>query len=355
MTDQRRALWVSTSLATRGGISSFVREVRETPLWQQWDIHHVATHRNGAVATRIVAFGFGFLRFMSELILRRPDIVHIHSSSYGSFFRKCILTWISSAFRIPVVLHVHGSEFQTFFMNAPRPVQVIIRKTLERADIVIALGKAWAERLRGIAPGAYIVVVPNAIRPDSPVDHYTTGPVGVLFLGEVGDRKGTFTLLEAWAKVMAAAGGSHARLTIAGDGEVERARRAVAALGIGDSVDIRGWIDSSVVPDLLSEAQILVLPSQSEGQPMAILESMAKGICVVASNVGGIPELLDGACGVLVRPDEVNELADALIAVVTDPASRARHGANALRRVREQFDIELISCRFAELYRQLTE
>lgn len=352
MAKQPRALWVSTSLSTRGGISSFARTVRETPLWSQWRVRHVATHRDGSVLTKVITFGLGLIQFLVELVFHRPDVVHIHTSSYGSFFRKSLLTWTSWAFRVRTVLHVHGSEFEAFFANAPSPVQLLIRATLERADTVIALGNAWADRLRDIAPRADIVVVPNSIRPGSPVTQETTGPVHVVFLGAVGDRKGTFTLLDAWA-AMEADGDVQARLTIAGDGEVDRARNQVAALGLGASVDVRGWIASTAVPALLASAHVLVLPSQSEGQPMAILEAMAKGICVVASNVGGIPELVDESCGVLVHPNDVTELADALTYVVSDGDARARLAASALKRVQDEFDVDVISRSFDELYQRL--
>jgi glycosyltransferase involved in cell wall biosynthesis len=354
VTQQNRALWVSTSMQTRGGISTFVRTVRETPFWSQWHVRHVATHRNGSVATKIIAFGIGALHFLAELVFRRPDVVHINTSSNGSFYRKSLLAWISWAWRVPVVMHVHGSEFQAFFAAAPGPVRLLIRTTLERADTVIALGDTWAQRLRDIAPRADVLVVPNAIRPQSQVEQQTAGPVHVLFLGAVGDRKGTFVLLDAWAKMMADGGGDlAARLTIAGDGEVERARRQVTDLGVDASVDVCGWIPNADVPALLSSAQVLVLPSQNEGQPMAILEAMARGICVVASNAGGIPELLDESCGVLVHPNDVTELAVAITAVVTDRDMRARVGANAFRRVQSEFDVDVIARRFDELYRQI--
>jgi len=253
-------------------------------------------------------------------------------------------------------MHVHGSEFQAFFATAPRLVRRLIRSTLEQADIVVGLGNSWADRLQNIAPRACIVVVPNAIRPTSPVEQQTEGPVHVVFLGKVGDRKGTFTLLDAWAKMMADGGGcARARLTIAGDGEVDRARNQVAALGVGASVDVRGWIANTAVPELLASTQILVLPSQSEGQPMAILEAMAKGVCVVASNVGGIPELLNESCGVLIHPNDVTELANAITYVVTDHNARARFGANALKRVQDEFDVHVISRRFDAMYRQLAK
>ena len=109
-------------------------------------------------------------------------------------------------------------------------------------------------------------------------------------------------------------------------------------------------LGAAAVPELLGSAHVLVLPSENEGQPMAILEAMATGMCVVASNVGGIPELLDDTCGVLVPPNRVSELADAISHVTTDHDARARLGANALTRVRNEFDVDVIARRFDELY-----
>jgi glycosyltransferase involved in cell wall biosynthesis len=351
--NSQRALWVSTSLSTRGGIATFVRNMRETALWRQWNIHHVATHRNGTVLARVATFISGLACFVTELVFRRPDVVHIHTSSYGSFARKCLLTWISVTFRVPVVLHVHGSEFHRFFDNTPRPIQMLIRATLERADAVIALGNTWADRLRHIAPRAHIVVVPNAIRPNVSVEQVTSGPVHVVFLGEVCDRKGTFLLLESWAKMLVGSDVAQARLTIAGDGELDRARDLVAELAIGASVDVCGWLSPTEVSQLLASAHVLVLPSLNEGQPMAILEAMARGICVVASNAGGIPEIVGEAGGVLVNPGNAGELADALAYVVTDYDARSRFGARALQRVKDEFDVDVIARRFDKLYRRI--
>ena len=351
--NNQRALWVSTSMSTRGGIATFVRDMRETALWREWNIHHVATHRNGAVITRITTFISGLASFIAELVLHRPDVVHVHASSHGSFARKCVVTWISVAFRVPVVLHVHGSSFDQFFENSPRPVRTLIRGTLERADAVIALGSTWATRLQRMAPCARIVVVPNAIRLNVSVERVTSGPVHVVFLGEIGDRKGTFVLLRSWAKMLAGSDVVHARLTIAGDGELDRARDLVAALAIDGSVDVHGWLSPTEVSQLLASAQVLVLPSLNEGQPMAILEAMARGICVVASNVGGMPEMVGEAGGVLVNPGNVDELADALTYVVTDHDARSQFGARALQRVEDEFDVDVISRRFDQLYRRI--
>ncbi|WP_261995195.1 glycosyltransferase family 4 protein [Rhodococcus opacus] len=327
--------------------------MQATPLWELWNVRHVSTHRNGTVATKIVAFATGLGTFVSALVFDRPDVVHLHTSVAGSFIRKAILAWICRIFRVPVVMHVHGSDFHLFYGRSSRLVKGLIRATLTGADVVVALGDRWAERLERIAPQAYIVSVPNAVRPCRPVRQPSgREPVHVLFLGCIGDRKGTFTLLDAWAK-MIGDGNGRARLTSAGDGEVQRARDRVDELSVGSTVTVLGWLAPDRVPELLASSQVLALPSRNEGQPMAILEAMAHGLCVVASAVGGIPELIDDHCGVLVPVDDVDALAQALRRVVYDDDARIRLGSHALQRIRAELDVDAVWRRFDALYREV--
>ena len=77
---ERRALWVSTSMETRGGIATYVRAMQQTPLWTDWNIRHVATHRDGSAAAKIAVFARGALLFVVELIRFRPSVVHLHAA-----------------------------------------------------------------------------------------------------------------------------------------------------------------------------------------------------------------------------------------------------------------------------------
>ncbi|BDX34250.1 hypothetical protein TUM20985_47970 [Mycobacterium antarcticum] len=349
----QRALWVSSSLETYGGIATFVRNMSATPLWNEWHVRHVATHCDGTKLARIKIFTSGFVGFVVELILRRPEVVHLHTSERGSFVRKGILTWVSAAFRVPVVLHMHGGEFHEYFENAAPSVQRVIRATLVRADVVIALGDVWAKRLRDAAPGARVEVMPNAIRSQAAVDQESAGAVQVVFLGELCDRKGTSVLIDAWSMVLAGNDVVATKLTIAGWGEIDRAREQIRRLGVEDSIRLAGWLSSTEVAQLLAYTHVLVLPSINEGQPMAILEAMARGICVVSTTAGGIPEMVGDGDGVLVSPGSVRELADALELVIGDHVARRRFGEQGRRRAREEFDVGVISRRFDDLYRTL--
>lgn len=346
-------LWVSTSLATRGGVASFVRTMKETPLWTQWHVRHVATHSDGTVVARSLAYLRAWPALIREFACR-PALVHIHMSSYGSFFRKSVVIWLSAALRRPVVLQVHGGEFHLFHASAAAPLQWYIRVSLESAAVVVALGRTWQQRLQVIAPKARIVVVPNSVRLARPVAQPRDGePVQVLFLGRVEEAKGSFDLLEAWQ--VAFADRNEAVLTLAGDGDLERARRQITELGLGGSVELLGWVPPEDVPGLLERAHVLALPSHNEGQPMSVLEAMAHGLCVVASDTGGIPDLIDDDCGVLVPVQDRAALAAGLRRAVHDRPSRVRLGQNAWQRIRDEFDVSVASRRFDEIYRSVLQ
>jgi glycosyltransferase involved in cell wall biosynthesis len=257
-------------------------------------------------------------------------------------------------------MHIHGSNFHEYYEKSPRTIQPVIRATLSRASAVVALGEGRATKLREIVPTARITVIPNAVRPARRAAQPAFGePVHVVFLGRIGDRKGTFRLLDAWAELtrdpdFGAGPGKAANLTIAGDGEVERARHRIRELCLEDTVQVRGWLSESDVGELLDRAQVLVLPSRNEGQPMAVLEAMARGLCVIASGVGGLSEMIGGECGVVVSPDDIDAIAAALRLVVHDHELRARYGAAAYARAVDQFDVRTVWRRLDALYREVS-
>ncbi|MGU3499857.1 glycosyltransferase family 4 protein [Mycobacterium sp. C31M] len=356
---EQRALWVSTSIDTRGGIASYVRAMQQTPLWREWNIRHIATHRDGSTMQKVTAFAIGTVQFLIELIRFRPDVIHLHASTRGSFVRKAILFWMSRPTRVPIVIHMHGSGFQGDYENSPRVVQAIVRATLGRADAFVTLGELWADRMRQIAPESRIVAIPNGVQLGRQVDQPAPdAPTHVVFLGRIGTHKGTYNLLDAWAKLACEPGFSMvdrctARLTIAGDGDVERARKRIRELSLERSVEIHEWLSEKQVGELLDSAQVLVLPSRNEGQPMAVLEAMARGLCVIATAVGGLPEMIGDGCGVTIPPEDPEAITAALREVLADTEFRTRCGSAAHARVQAVFDTRTIARRLDALYREV--
>lgn len=350
---QGPVVWASTSLSTPGGMTTFVAMMRDTALWNDWAIEFVETHCAGSAGARLRIFARGLARYGWLLATRRPALVHLHSGKMGSFARKAILLWLARVARVPVVLHIHAGMFRVFYDRMPAPGRWFIRRTLTAASTVVALGGGWTDRLREIAPGARMISVPNGIPVVGTGARAAQGdPVHVVYLGRMHADKGTYVLLEAWARVVGEL--PAARLTLAGNDEVERTRKTVARLGLEGSVTVREWLSPPQVRELLAAAHVLTLPSRNEGQPMSVLEAMARGMCVVATSVGGIPDLVeDGTSALLVPPDDVDALAKALWTAVTDAPTRHRLGDAALARARDTFDVEIVARRFDALYREL--
>ena len=124
----------------------------------------------------------------------------------------------------------------------------------------------------------------------------------------------------------------------------------IRELCLADTVEVHGWLSESDVGELLDRAQVLVLPSRNEGQPMAVLEAMARGLCIIASDVGGLPEMIGGECGVIVSPDDIEAIAAALRLVIRDHELRARYGTAAYARGADQFDVGTVWRRLDALY-----
>jgi glycosyltransferase involved in cell wall biosynthesis/O-antigen/teichoic acid export membrane protein len=164
--------------------------------------------------------------------------------------------------------------------------------------------------------------------------------------------KGHDVALAAFAQVRVALPTVAARLQFAGAGPAEQTLRAQAReLGIDREVDFLGSVAD--VPALLAECSFTVLPSLTEGMPNAVLESLAHGRPVVASAVGGVPEILDRGGGILVHPGDPEALAGAISTLLADPALVADLGAEGRALVRDSFGVDRLVADSLRLYYRL--
>lgn len=175
-------------------------------------------------------------------------------------------------------------------------------------------------------------------------------------VGRLQPVKSQITLVEAVGTLLRRRpdSASRLRLVLVGDGPERPAlEAAIQAEGLADIAGVTGWQDD--VPALLASLDIFVLPSLNEGISNTILEAMACGLPVVATRVGGNPELVvDGETGYLFPVGDSASLADRLAAYLDEPGLRARQGEAARRRAETEFSMERMLGAYAELYRSLT-
>ncbi|SFD06523.1 glycosyltransferase family 4 protein [Massilia yuzhufengensis] len=346
----KRVLMLGTDLGGRGGVATVVSLLRQDGLFEREGVLYVPTHVEGTRAARVGAALKGLVRTLACLA-RRPELVHAHAASKGSFVRKSVLLALARARGCKTVFHLHGACFDSFIAGASPSMRRWIRHTLEHSSVVIALSSRWAGFLREFAPRARVVVIPNSV-PLPPMGPDQVRPGRILFLGQVEPRKGVMELVQALALLKERF--PHAQLAIGGQGELEQVERRARALGVADRVLALGWVTAEKKQQELARAAIFCLPSHAEGLPMALLEAMAAGKAVVTTGVGGIPDAVrDGDNGLLVAPGNVEQLAAALGRLLADEDESLRLGARARTTIEEQFESGFVIGQLSAVYRQL--
>ena len=237
--------------------------------------------------------------------------------------------------------------------SAPAGSRVYSRKLgllLRRADRVVALSGRHAVVLgRHDARSDRIVVIPNGTRvPAAPSRPAANGRLRIGYIGRLAEPKGLDILLEALAETDATA----SSLDVWGDGARAADWRALAArLLPAGTVTWHGWTDD--VADALARVDVLAVPSRTEAQPLVLLEAMAAGVPVLASDVGCVGEILDGGrLGGLVPPT-VDGWAEAIRSATADPQPLADRTAAAAESIRTSYSVEAMVAAYERLIEEL--
>lgn len=350
----RSVLMVGTDLAGMGGIRTVVEGYIAAGLFEEIDCTYVRTHRPGSHWAKLAAAFSGWVRVAACLVTLDAPLVHVHLSHRASFWRKSVVCLLARLARRPYLLHVHGSEFAQFYQDCGPLGQRVVRLVLARSALVLALSEAWRTTLGQICPRARIEVLRNAVPLPPPDDlrRAASGRPTLLFLGEVARHKGVFELARAFAPLT----GEFPELTLVyggTGGAIEELRRLVTQLALEGRVEFTGWVESQRKRAAYSAATIFVLPSHAEGMPMALLEAMSWGLPVIATAVGGVPEMITHeANGILVSPGDIEALAAAIARLMGDAPLRERLGGAARETIATRFSLNAAVERLLGIYRR---
>ncbi|HEX6972687.1 MAG TPA: glycosyltransferase family 4 protein [Limnochordia bacterium] len=299
-----------------------------------------------------------FRRALHAAITREaPDLIHIHGGHELIFLSRRV----RSARHLPLVFTAHG-----YFSARPDLDYRLAAWTANRfADAVICVCHTEADRLaRSGLRREKIRVVYNGIpderamhpKPSAGVSREALGldPAATIIggIGRLERQKGFDSLVEAFARVRAERPERKLQLVLVGAGSERTALQAYArAHGLADGEAIVFLGQRRDVPALLRQLDILAVPSRQEAFPLIVLEGMACGLPVVASSVGGIPEMItDGETGKLVPPERPAELAAAIGRLIDEPLLRRRIGAAARRRFEAEFTADRMVSRTEAVY-----
>jgi colanic acid/amylovoran biosynthesis glycosyltransferase len=267
----------------------------------------------GMLARTIPAVPVG--AFVARLVAER-GIRHIHAHRATHPAAAALVAGTLTGTPFSFTAHGYDVELDT----------TMLRTKLRRASFAVAISDYTRSLLDTLLPGARIVVVRCGVDGDAfaPTPRPAgEGPFRVACIGRLSPEKGQEHLLRALA--LLEAGGRRLTCTFVGDGDDrERLERLRVSLGLND-VRFTGQLESAGVRSVLADAHAMVLPSLREGIPVTLMEAMSMRVPVIASSVGGVPELVrDGVTGLLVAPGDEQQIADALERLAGDPALGAR-------------------------------
>ncbi len=285
----------------------------------------------------------GVTRLVRLLRARRTDLLHTHTLAAANALGRTG----ARAARVPVISHLH-------IENRFRPATAPILRTIDNVTarlcarlVAVSEDTKRAYERQGYPPDR-IEVVYNGVSPAPNGGPRSNDPPVIGEIARLCDVKGQRELIEALAQI------PEARLVLAGQdleqgGAFQRRLEGDAErLGVRDRVEF-GFRDDVAV--LLDELDVVALPSWTEGLPVIVLEAMAHGRPVVATPVGGTPEVIvDGETGLLVPPRDPRALATALRRVLEDPDLAARLGRAGRERVEREFTLDAMNARMLTIY-----
>lgn len=303
-------------------------------------------------------FAVGGLRLL-WLLVRLPffriagyRILHAQGASGKSFYRKKIVISLGRILGFRTIFHCHGGGFRDFVDESGKKR---ISAFLHKCDAVAVLSEGWKRYFTDELGCSNVHVLHNMVElPEHEAERVPLEPgntLKLLFIGKICKEKGVNELLEALAAVRAS--GFDVEAHFAGNGAVEEMRGKASDLGLESKAVFHGTVVGEAKDRLLRSCDVLVLPSYVEGLPLVLLEGASYGMPMLATTVGGIPELVEpGVNGMLVEPRDARALGHAISAYASNPALILKHGEAARKSV-EQYLPEAVMEELQRMYKSI--
>jgi teichuronic acid biosynthesis glycosyltransferase TuaC len=299
-------------------------------------------------------------RFIPEF---RPQILHAHTATPDGY----VGLLLKQRYGLPLVVSLRGSDVN-IYPHRDRWTFRLASRVIERADKVTAVSYALRSAAERIArPQQDIAVVYTGCDLDAFAFNeaarasvramlgIASESLVLIFIGYLRRTKGLLELVDAFRLLYQGYPDLHLLIVGAGD-DCEPVVARMAEVGVGDRVHFAGARPHHEIPAWLSAADVLILPSWHEGLPNVVVEAMACERPVVATRVGGIPEVVvDGESGILVERNDAVALANAIASLANDPARRVAMGAMGRRIVERGFTWEKNAEQTIQIYREVLD
>ena len=338
---------IGPALDVQGGISSVLASYKK--LFKLRNENFLASYNGSFIKSRPTLFVVCLKLLVGT---NKFALYQIHTSSYGSFFRKYLISLCLRIRKKRYVVHVHGSVFDKFCSESPRFVKWMIKDYFQHAKCIIVLSsemKFFLETFDSCLDKFSTIPNPGENIAEKPVDLSShENPVKIVFSGRFGNRKGVYDLLKAFDK---ASFSQPTELYLYGDGEVEKVQNAVQLAKKKNEIHVSPWLKHAEYLQHLQSFDLLVLPSYAERFSMSLVEALGLGLPVVSTFVGGTAEVVeDGVCGILCQPGDIPSLTKALEILTNDREKRIRMGIAGWKRAKIAFSPKVVLDKLEKTY-----
>ncbi len=301
----------------RGGITAVIENHIQSGVYKDYDRFLIASNDEASIVKRVIMAVTSLFKITRLIIQGKVSICHLHGSYKGSIYRKSAFLFVCRLLGCKVIFHLHGSEFAKIYENSGSLYKYLVRYVLDNANCVFVLSSYWKSYIKTLSHNPEIRIINNF---PSPVfeklyedrNFSTNATTELLFLGKIGQRKGIYDLVDA-VDILKSRGVKGFRITVGGNGEIDKLKTLISKKGLGNFFNVIGWVSGNQKHDLIKGSDLLLLPSHNEGLPIAILEALSAGLAVLSTNVGGIPDAItDDRYGLLVEPGQPKDLANAI-------------------------------------------
>ncbi|MBI4744263.1 MAG: glycosyltransferase family 4 protein [Actinobacteria bacterium] len=299
-----------------------------------------------------LSFFPSFVRLIKIIRTEKPDIINLHFSDSAALY----ILLLKKIFNLPIVVSVHGNDIQKF----PKESYIyrwLTVNLLRRADFVTACSKSLLEDAIKLEPSIRDKSIPTGNGIDLSEfdlkDIYKTERPYIFSFGRLEHKKGFDVLINSF-KIISKKFPDF-DLIIAGDGaKKDELQNLINNLDLKKQVKLMGMLPRREILNLLNGCEVFVCPSRIEPFGIVNLEAMAAGKPVIASKVDGVPEVIeDGVNGILVEPENVNQLAESIINLLKNGDLRNRLSVNGRKIVEEKYSWEVVGERYFDLFKSI--
>ena len=352
-----RVLMVGPWPPTRGGVTTFMRNVVSSPLKEKYDFVPFTTSRPGKRNVKGDNYGYAavfrggikrvvqgifitlwhLLLYPGVVLVRRPAVIQVQASDFQAFWEAALYVLTGKVLRRPIVLRIGGS-FNRFFEASGALARAAIKWTLRQPALLVVQSEYWRDYVAGLGRAGAIVILNNFV-PESLVEQ-RGGPAPaiprfLLCCGELPHLKGAYVLLDAVRILIARGVKADVTLMAVPDPLHEEIMRGA----LDRHVRTLGFLSHDDALAALRRTDVFLQISSSEGFPNMLLEAMALGCAAIVTPVGAMPEIVgaDGECAFIIPTGDAAMLADRMAGLAGDRDVLARMGATAQTRVLDRF------------------